>query len=236
MEEREMTTEALIKYLSGVEKKTPVKAYMKAKKDVEFSNCVCLNTGELYILFGDWIDIKPQLEKYREDIDDVIVEGQCRNSGVPLLDIKEIPARIEPGAIIREGVKIGKNAVVMMGAVLNIGAEVGEETMIDMGAVLGGRARVGKNCHISAGAVLAGAIEPVSTSPVTIGDNVLIGANAVIVEGVSIGSNAVVAAGAVVIEDVPENAVAAGNPARIVKLKDKKTESKTELVKCLRNL
>ena len=69
---------------------------------------------------------------------------------------KYINARIEPGAVIRDQVEIGDNAVIMMGAIINIGAIIGEGTMIDMGAVLGGRATVGKHCHIGAGAVLAG--------------------------------------------------------------------------------
>ena len=98
----------------------------------------------------------------------MVIENDCRNSAIPLLDIKDIPARIEPGAVIRENVEIGKNAVIMMGAIINIGAVIGEGTMIDMGAVLGGRATVGKNCHIGAGAVLAGVIEPASAKPVRI--------------------------------------------------------------------
>lgn len=105
-----------------------------------------------------------------------------------------------------------------------------------MGAVLGGRATVGARCHIGAGAVLAGVVEPASATPVVVEDGVLVGANAVVIEGVHIGKNAVVAAGAVVIEDVPENAVVAGSPARIIKMKDEKTEGKTALVDALRKL
>ena len=105
-----------------------------------------------------------------------------------------------------------------------------------MGAVLGGRATVGDNCHIGAGAVLAGVVEPASATPVIVEDGVLVGANAVVIEGVHIGKNAVVAAGAIVIEDVPENAVVAGSPARIIKMKDAKTQSKTALVDALRKL
>ena len=124
----------------------------------------------------------------------------------------------------------------MMGAVINIGAVIGEGTMIDMGAVLGGRATVGKNCHVGAGAVLAGVIEPASATPVIVEDEVLIGANAVVIEGVHIGRGAVVAAGAVVIEDVPENAVVAGCPARVIKMKDAATSQKTALEAALRTL
>ena len=164
------------------------------------------------------------------------IENDRRNSGVPLLNMKDVNARIEPGALIRERVEIGNNAVIMMGAVINIGAVIGEGTMIDMGAVLGGRATVGKNCHIGAGTVLAGVVEPASATPVIVEDNVLIGANAVVIEGIRVGEGAVVAAGAVVVEDVPANAVVAGCPARVIKMKDQKTEGKTALVDALRTL
>ena len=103
-------------------------------------------------------------------------------------------------------------------------------------SILGGRATVGARCHIGAGAVLAGVVEPASATPVIVEDGVLVGANAVVIEGVHVGKNAVVAAGAVVVEDVPENAVVAGCPARVVKIKDEKTEGKTALVDALRRL
>ena len=95
---------------------------------------------------------------------------------------------------------------------------------------------MGRNCHIGAGAVLAGVIEPASAKPVIVEDGVLIGANAVVIEGVHVGANAVVAAGSVVIDDVPDNAVVAGVPARVIKQKDAKTDSKTGLVDLLRRL
>ncbi len=53
--------------------------------------------------------------------------------------------------------------------------------------------------------------------PIVLGKNVWIGAHATILSGVTIGDNAVIAAGAVVTKDVPENSVAAGVPARIIK-------------------
>ena len=151
-----------------------------------------------------------------------------------MLDLKQIKARIEPGAIIRDKVSIGENAVIMMGAVINIGAEIGENTMIDMNAVVGARGTIGKNVHIGAGSVIAGVLEPPSKTPVIIEDNVMIGANAVILEGVRVGEGAVVAAGAVVTQDVAPNTVVAGMPARVIKEKDEQTADKTQILEDLR--
>lgn len=225
-----MEAQEIIDFIHNAEKKTPVKVIFNSDKDIYWKNCRVFG----HIVYGDWKDIKPVLDSYPEL--DYVIENDCRNSAVPLLDLKDIQARIEPGAIIRDQVEIGNNAVIMMGAIINIGAVIGDNTMIDMGAVLGGRATVGKNCHIGAGAVLAGVVEPASATPVIVEDDVLIGANAVVIEGVHIGKGSVVAAGAVVIEDVPENVVVAGTPARVIKQKDQKAMDKTALVQALRSL
>lgn len=231
----EMDANEIIQYISKSEKKTPVKVYIKEKKLLPFKHCKTFGCGDR-IVFGEWSDIKPVIEQYADDIIDMVVESDRRNSAIPMLEIKNLNARIEPGAIIRDKVEIGDRAVIMMGAVINIGAIIGEGTMIDMNAVLGGRAIVGRNCHIGAGSVLAGVVEPPSANPVVIEDDVLIGANAVILEGIRVKRGAVVAAGAIVIEDVPENVVVAGIPARIIKKKDEKAKGKTAFVDALREL
>ena len=231
-----MNAQEIIQYIASAEKKTPVKLYVKEKEAIDYGpEARVFGIGDK-IVFGDWKDLQKVVEDNQDKIDDIVIENNCRNSAIPMLDLKGINARIEPGAIIREQVTIGDRAVIMMGAVINIGAVIGEGTMIDMGAVLGGRATVGKNCHVGAGAVLAGVIEPASATPVIIEDGVLIGANAVVIEGVHVGEGAVVAAGAVVIEDVPAGMVVAGCPARIIKAKVEGTNQKTALEAALRSL
>lgn len=228
------TAEEIIAFIKNSTKKTPVKAYINGVlNNLETSAKVFKGDGS-YIIIGESAEIEKILENNKETITDVYLENDRRNSGVPMLDIRNINARIEPGAIIRDKVTIGDNAVIMMGAVINIGSVIGDGTMIDMGAVLGGRATVGKNCHIGAGAVLAGVVEPPSATPVIVEDGVLIGANAVIIEGVRIGKGAVVGAGAVVTQDVPAGSVVTGNPAKIIKMVDEKTLGKTQLVDDLR--
>lgn len=233
-----MDANEIIAFIQHSKKSTPVKVYIKGDLEkIAFPETIkTFITGSSGVLFGEWADIQPVLNEYQTFIEDFVVENDRRNSAIPLVDLKNIHARIEPGAIIRDQVVIGNNAVIMMGAVINIGAVVGEGTMIDMNAVLGGRATVGKNCHIGAGAVLAGVIEPPSAKPVIVEDDVLIGANAVVLEGVTIGKGAVVAAGAVVIDDVPPYTLVAGTPAKVIKKIDEKTKAKTEIKKELRQL
>lgn len=233
-----MDANEIIAFIQKSEKKTPVKVYIKGDlKEIDFPETVqAFVNKKTGVLFGEWTQVKAVLEENSNRIVDYVVENDRRNSAIPLLDLKGIKARIEPGAIIRDQVEIGDNAVIMMGALINIGASIGEGTMIDMGAVLGGRATVGKNCHIGAGAVLAGVIEPPSALPVIVEDDVLVGANAVVLEGVRIGKGAVVAAGAIVTEDVPPYTVVAGVPARVIKEIDEKTKSKIEIKQELRQL
>lgn len=225
----------IIRIIKESKKQTPVRAFVKAKQPLCFEGCKVFGAGD-QIVFGDWKDVEPVLTAHAGEIEELVVENDRRNSAIPMVDMKTFNARIEPGAIIRDQVEIGDNAVIMMGAIINIGAVVGEATMIDMGAVLGGRAIVGKRCHIGAGTVLAGVVEPPSAQPVVIEDDVLIGANAVVIEGVRVGAGAVVAAGAVVVSDVEPGVVVAGVPARVIKRKDGRTASKTELVDALREL
>ena len=228
-----MNAQEIINYIATAPKKTPVKIYVNLREPVDFASCGAKVFGEglSLVVFGNWADLEPVVTANAAAIADIVIENDRRNSGVPLLDIRNIRARIEPGAVIREKVEIGEGAVIMMGAVINIGAVIGEGTMIDMGAVLGGRAIVGNRCHIGAGTV-----EPASATPVVIEDDVMIGANAVVIEGVRVGRGAVVGAGAIVIKDVPAGAVVVGNPARIIKMKDEKTEAKTALIDALRTL
>ena len=236
---KQMNAHEIISYIQHAKKSTPVKVYVNGHnlKQLSFGeNTKVFGEESSVVLFGEWSEIEAALSTYKNQITDVVVENDRRNSAIPLVDLKGINSRIEPGAFIRDQVEIGNNCIIMMGAVINIGAAIGDGTMIDMGAILGGRATVGTNCHIGAGAVLAGVIEPPSATPVIVEDDVLIGANAVVLEGVRIGKGSVVAAGAVVTKDVAPYTVVAGTPAKFIKEIDDKTKSKTEIMQELRQL
>jgi maltose O-acetyltransferase len=56
-----------------------------------------------------------------------------------------------------------------------------------------------------------------AAQPIVIEDNVWIGGGAIVLPGVTIGRNSVIGAGAVVSRSIPENTVAVGNPARVIR-------------------
>ena len=62
------------------------------------------------------------------------------------------------------------------------------------------------------------------TKPIKVGNDVYIGNNVIILPGVSIGNNVVIGAGAVVSKDIPDNSVAVGVPARVIKTADEYLE------------
>lgn len=227
----------IARYIKDVKKSTPLKVYLKGDlTDSDFGDLEFYGGCGSYTLFGEKEEVLNFIENNKSKIKNHRIEHNKRNSAIPMLNLIDIEARIEPGSTIRDMVTIEKNAVIMMGAVINIGAVIGEGTMVDMNAVIGARGTLGKNVHLGAGAVVAGVLEPPSKDPCIIEDNVLIGANAVILEGVRIGENSVVGAGSVVTKDVAPNTVVMGSPAKFIKNIDQSVKDKTQILEDLRSL
>jgi len=78
---------------------------------------------------------------------------------------------------------------------------------------------IGRNCNLSHGVTLGQANRGKNKGYATIGDNTFIGPGAKVVGAVSIGDNVAIGANCVVTKDVPNNAVVAGVPAKIISYK-----------------
>jgi len=106
---------------------------------------------------------------------------------------------------------------------LPFGCQVGPGLIIDHGQalVVNKNVVIGKNCRLRNSTTIGCKVMPDGKqlpSP-RIGDNVDVGANVVIIGDITIGNNVTIGAGSVVVKDVPDNCVVAGNPARVIEMK-----------------
>ncbi len=102
--------------------------------------------------------------------------------------------RVVPGAVVRRGSFIAKDAV-LMPSFVNIGAYVGEGTMVDTWTTVGSCAQIGKHCHLSGGVGIGGVLEPLQANPVIIEDNCFVGARSEVAEGVIVREGSVIGMG-----------------------------------------
>jgi len=110
--------------------------------------------------------------------------------------------RAVPGAIVRRGSFVAKDAV-LMPSFVNIGAYVGEGTMVDTWTTVGSCAQIGKHCHLSGGVGIGGVLEPLQANPVIIEDNCFIGARSEVAEGVIVREGSVVGMGVYLGQSTP---------------------------------
>jgi len=154
-------------------------------------------------------------------------------------------AAIGEGCVLEDGVLVFHPEHVHLGRNVYVGHQtilkgyyknalhVGDETWIGQqcffhaagGLTIGARVGIGPgvkiltSTHREAGRETPILFAPIELAPVTIEDDADIGIGAIILPGVRIGRGAQIGAGAVVAEDVPAYAVAAGVPARVLRMR-----------------
>ena len=141
--------------------------------------------------------------------------------------------------MVKKGARIGKGTMIFAPT----------KTMVDMTRPW--LVEIGENVQITEGvkilthgydwSVIKGVTGEIlgSAGKVTIGNNVFIGMDSIILKGVTVGDNVIIGAGSLVNKDIPDNCVAAGNPAKVImsledyreKRKAVQTEEVTELIR-----
>jgi len=134
-----------------------------------------------------------------------IVSNQILNS-VP--DFKFINA-IHPSVIIGNSVKLGIGITAMAGVVFNPKSEIGNFTFFATGAQVEHDCIISDFASISAGSITGGYVKLGKYSAITLGVTVF--------DRVEIGENTVVGAGSLVTKSLPDNVLAYGNPAKIIR-------------------
>ena len=118
---------------------------------------------------------------------------------------------IDPAAILFKNYTIGEGSIICAGSVISVNVTVKEHTIINLNCTLGHDAYINEFCTINPGTNISG--------KVVVGKCTDLGTGTKIIQGLRIGKETTVGAGAVVIKDIPDNVLAVGCPAKIVKVK-----------------
>ena len=119
---------------------------------------------------------------------------------------------VYPGTIIGEDTALGDGIIVMPGIIIGPGATLGNHVIINNAATVDHDTVLGENVTLGPGVHLAG--------EVVVRRDTFIGIGAACPPGVTIGANCNIGAGSVVIKDIPDNTIAAGVPARVIRRRD----------------
>lgn len=129
-----------------------------------------------------------------------------------------------------KGLNVGFACSVSPRVMIGDYSSLGNRCVIQGGVSIGSHVMMGPDVkiytrnHNLADVSLPMRVQGDTFAPVVIGDDVWIACNVVILPGVTVGAHAVIGASAVVVKDVPEYAVVVGNPARIVKFRNRSVE------------
>lgn len=119
---------------------------------------------------------------------------------------------IHPSVQLSKYVEIGVGTVITAGCILTTQIQIGNHVYLNLDTTVGHDVIIedfvnaAPGCHISGNVVLREGVD--------------LGTGAVILQGITIGKWSTIGAGAVVTEDIPDNAVAVGVPAKVIKYRE----------------
>jgi sugar O-acyltransferase (sialic acid O-acetyltransferase NeuD family) len=116
---------------------------------------------------------------------------------------------IHPSVIIGKNVSVGRGVVAMAGTIINPNCNIGDFCFFATGAQLDHDSTIESFASISAGSVTGGKVFIGKYSAITLGVTVL--------DRIHIGENVLIGSGSLVLNDLPDNVLAYGSPAKIIK-------------------
>lgn len=167
-----------------------------------------------YPVIGRQEDIIELIETYRIAFGFITIGDNYARKFVRDIIISLVPDllfvnAIHPSVSIGRNVKLGIGIVMMANVVVNPDSEIEDFCILNTGAQLEHNCYMGEFSHLSAGSITGGKVTIGKFSAITLG--------VTIIDRVSIGENTVVGSGSVVLKDLPDNVLAYGNPAVIIR-------------------
>lgn len=137
--------------------------------------------------------------------DRLSVSEFLRGHGIRIVSLIHPRAFVASDAVLGEGVQILAHATVASRARIESGS------IVNHGATIDHECHIGAGVHVAPGATLCGLVQ--------VGTASMVGAGSVILPRVRIGADSIVGAGSVVTRDIPDNVIAFGNPATIIRVR-----------------
>jgi sugar O-acyltransferase (sialic acid O-acetyltransferase NeuD family) len=171
------------------------------------------NNNEHWPIIGSFFDLLA-LDPSLYDLAVAIGDNVIRENKVMLLLKKgfHLPVLTDSTAMVSKYAEIGSGSVIFAGAVVNAFSKIGTGCIVNTCAVIDHDTVVGDFSHICPNVTLAG--------DVNIGNNCWIGIGSQVKEQLTIGENSLIGAGSTVLGDLPNDVMAYGSPAKIVRNRD----------------
>ena len=121
----------------------------------------------------------------------------------------EFATLIHPSVLMSHHVSIEKGTVICAGSVITTNVKVGKSCIINPGCFVGHDTVLGDFVSLMPGVNVAG--------EVIVGEGTFLGLNSTVINRINVGVGSTIGAGAAVVKDIPDNVVAVGVPARVVR-------------------
>ena len=170
-----------------------------------------------YTVLGDELMLQDLCEEDPELRGIIAIGDNWNRKQIVIKLLKDIPkfkfiSAIHPSAVVSSHSHIGEGVVIIAGTIVNPGAEIGNHCIINTKASVGHDSKMKDFSSLSPGVTLGG--------NVNIGELSTISMGSVVKNNVTIGSNTVVGSASYVHKDLPDNVVAYGNPARLIRTRN----------------
>jgi len=126
----------------------------------------------------------------------------------------ETPSLIHPGVHIPTSTSIGKGVIIQDGCFVSVDVTIHDYVMLQPKCAIGHDCVLEEGCIVSTFDSIAGAVK--------IGKCTYVGMSSSIKELVTVGDSSIVGMGSVVYKDVPDEMIAIGNPARVMRKNEEK--------------